>query len=341
MTRDEKQKEAIQKWIAAKCRGSLVWSTGVGKTRAGLIAIKSFISTNKNRNIKVIVPTDHLKVQWIAELSKYNLLNYVSVEIINSAIKKVEVVDLLILDEIHRYLADSFFRIFQVKNPKYILGLSATFTRLDGKHQLLYKYCPPIDVVTTKEAIKNGWLSPYIEYKVLIKPDDIGIYNQFSKDFNNSFSTFNYDFNTAMKCVTNVRYRRYYGKTLGFSAKDIDAISFTWNRALRERKSYIMNHPKKLEITRKILEARPFAKAITFSGTIKQAEQIGGGYIVHSGKTKKKNRLTKEEFSLLTSGVLHSSKSLDEGVDIKGLNLAIILYNSSSKTQKIQRVTLI
>ena len=52
-----------------------------------------------------------------------------------------------------------------------------------------------------------------------------------------------------------------------------------------------MNHPLKIEITKKILDARPKCKAITFSATIKQAEQIGRGYLVHSGKTKKKNRM--------------------------------------------------
>ena len=30
MTRDEKQQEAVKKWIKAGCRGTLQWSTGVG-----------------------------------------------------------------------------------------------------------------------------------------------------------------------------------------------------------------------------------------------------------------------------------------------------------------------
>lgn len=37
-------------------------------------------------------------------------------------------------------------------------------------------------------------------------------------------------------------------------------------------------------------------------------------------------------------GVIHTAKSLDEGADIKGLNLAIILSNTSSQTQKTQRL---
>ena len=137
-------------------------------------------------------------------------------------------------------------------------------------------------------------------------------------------------------CLTNIIFRRGYAKKMGISAKEIDGIIFTWNRALKARKDFVMNHPKKLEITRKILDARPNSKAITFSATIKQAEKIGIGYTVHSGNTKKKNKLTMEEFRDLKYGVINSSKSLIEGADIPGLNLAIILCGNSSQTAKTQ-----
>jgi superfamily II DNA or RNA helicase len=159
-----------------------------------------------------------------------------------------------------------------------------------------------------------------------------------NKNFLSSFSMFNYDFELAMKCVTNIIFRRVYAKTLGITAKEIDAISFTWNTALKERKAYVMNHPKKIEIARKILEARPFSKAITFSATIKQSEEIKIGQVVNSKNTNKKNRINIEEFNRLQTGVLNTAKSLDAGADIKGLNLAIILCNSSSPNQKTQRI---
>lgn len=338
MTRSERQELAVSKWIKAGCRGTCAWATGSGKTRVAIIAIKSFLTKNTGKNIKIIVPTEHLKVQWLLELDKYGLSLQTNVEIINTAVKKEERVDLLILDEAHRYGSDSFIEIFKVKHPKLILGLSATFHRLDGRHRIIEKYCPIIDTVTVKEALKNGWLSSYREYKVIVQVDDFHIYQQASQEFQDMFAIFNFDFNLAMKCVTNIVYRRYYGKTLGIASKDMDAISYTWQRALRKRKEFVMNHPDKIEITRKILEARPFSKAITFSGTIKQAEKIGIGTVVHSGKTKKKNRLTIEEFSSMPTGVINSSKSLNEGVDIPGLNLAVILTNSSSPNEKIQRI---
>lgn len=338
MTRDEKQLEAVKKWIKAGLRGTCAWSTGVGKTRVGLIAIKSFLAKNPNTSISVIVPTENLKLQWIDELSRYNLINYVQVEVINSAIKTTSKLHMVVLDEAHRYASASFINIFKLRKPQAILGLSATFHRLDGRHKLLEKYCPVIDTVPLSEALANGWVSNYREYKVLLYPTDFDTYMQANQDFLDTFAVFNYDFNYAMKCLTDIIERRKYGKYLKISAKEMDAIVFTWNRSLKFRKNYVMNHPLKVKVTRQILNSRPFSKAITFSGTIKQAESIGVGQTIHSGKTKKKNRITLEEFSNMPTGVINTSKALDEGTDVPGLNLAVILTNNSSATTKTQRI---
>ena len=309
------------------------------KTRAALLAIKMFLSKNKNKKIKVIIPTEHLKIQWLQELIKYNLHNDVTLEIINSAVERPEKIDFLILDEIHMMLGERYINIFKVKDPTLILGLSATFERLDNRQELIKHYCPVVDVITLQEAIENDWLSNYREYKINIRPDDIHLYKEINVKFLDSFAIFNYDFNLGMKCVTNIIFRRTYGKQLNLSAKEIDAITFTWNKSLQERKSYVMNHPKKIEITKKIIEARPFSKIITFSNTVKQASQIKIGDIVYSKPgNKKKNELILKNFNNQTSGVLNAVKSMDAGVDISGLNLAIILSNSSSSTQKTQRV---
>jgi superfamily II DNA or RNA helicase len=363
LTRDERQQLGIKKWIENGCRGTLQWCTGVGKTRAAIIAIKSFLKKNQDKKIVVIVPTEYLKIQWFQELNKFGILQNVQVEIINSAIKVVSPVDFIILDEAHRMAADTFYQIFTQRRPKLVLGLSATFNRLDGRHELLNQYCPIVDVLSVQEAIENKWLSPYKEYKVLIEPDDIAEYRQHNANFLNAFAYFNNDFTLAMTCVGGIKHNnrivkpshfvRYeYAQTLctipmhhprykdavkGILA-EVTAMAFTWSRELQARKGYVMNHPKKLELTRRILEARPNKKAITFSATIKQAEKIGGGLVIHSGKTKKKNRITMEEFAPMKLGVIHTAKSLDEGADIPGLDLAIILCNTSSQTQKTQRV---
>ena len=80
---------------------------------------------------------------------------------------------MIILDEVHRYASDVFSLVFKQVGYKYILGLTATFERLDGKEILLQKYAPVIDKITLEDSLLNGWVSPYIEYEVLINVDDI------------------------------------------------------------------------------------------------------------------------------------------------------------------------
>lgn len=338
LNRDDRQKEGIDKWIKSGCRATWVWATGFGKSFGAIKAIKIFLSKNQGKVIIIIVPTEVLKVQWMQILVKFNLFYDVSIEIINSAIKKTSPIDFIILDECHKYASAEYFSIFEKRNPKLILGLSAVYTRLDGRESLLEKYCPVCDTITIQEAIFNKWLSPYKEYKVLIDPPDIEDYKEYNKAFINAFSFFNFDFDIAMKSMTNIVYRRNYGKTMGIPSAEVDAITFTWGRMLKARKYFVMDHPKKIEITQRILDYRPDSKAITFSATIKQAEKIGRGYIVHSGKTKKKNGLTMAQFSQLKTGVINSVKGLNEGVDIPGLNLGILLCNNSSTQEKSQRV---
>ena len=297
-----------------------------------------YLTKNKDKNIVVIVPTENLKIQWLQSLSKNGLYHEVKVEIINSAIKRDDLINLAILDECHRYASDEFYQFFDKRKPERILGLSATFDRLDNKQELLLKYCPPVDYISVQEAIENKWLSPYKEYKVLLEVDDLDEYRKHNADFINAFSFFEFNFDLAMACVTNVRYRRAYAKKMKIPHTEVDGITFTWLRALKARKSFVMEHPKKIEITRKILCARQNKKSLTFSPTIKMAEKIGIGSVIHSKNTKKKNSILLDDFKKVNVGNANTAKSLDEGTDIPGLNLAVILSNSSSKTQKTQRL---
>ena len=110
-----------------------------------------------------------------------------------------------------------------------------------------------------------------------------------------------------------------------------------FSRVMKARKEFIYNHPKKVEIARKIIEERPNAKIITFSNNVKMAEAIGVG-IVYTGKeSKKKGRVNLDDFCLWDSGVINSCKKLDEGADIRGISVAIILGLDSSKTKSVQR----
>jgi molecular chaperone DnaK (HSP70) len=77
-----------------------------------------------------------------------------------------------------------------------------------------------------------------------------------------------------MACATNVVERRKYAKKMGISEKIVMANAMGFMKAMKARKDFVMSHPKKIEIARKILDSRKDRKCITFSATIKDAEKF-------------------------------------------------------------------
>lgn len=348
LSRDERQEEGRVKWIKNKCVGCLEYPTGTGKTRTALKCLKSVVSKYQHLRILVVVPTENLKEQWIPQLDDWGLGLNSEVQIINTVVKRRWKADILVLDECHRYNSDTFKEVFNRVDYKYVLGLTATFERLDEKHAIMMKYCPVVDKITTEEALANGWISDFKEYQVLIDVDDIDVYKQYNKEFTEHFEFFNFDFNLAMSCVgpkgfiNRAKLRdemcpRGTDEQRKQVFKNITYHATAFMRVIQKRKAFINNHPKKIELTRKIIEARPNAKIITFSNNVKMAESIGVGMVYTGKDSKKKSRMTLEEFSLRPTGVINSCAKLNEGADIAGLSVAIVLGRDSSETKSIQR----
>jgi superfamily II DNA or RNA helicase len=75
---------------------------------------------------------------------------FIDVALIQSLVRKGEVSDLvadyghLVVDECHHLSAVSFEAIARAAKAKYVLGLSATVTRKDGHHPIVFMQCGPI-----------------------------------------------------------------------------------------------------------------------------------------------------------------------------------------------------
>ena len=346
--RDIRQHQCIEKWVHNKCKGCIEGCTGFGKTRVALNAISMIHKKYPNLRILVVVPTDLLQRQWRAQLEERMLSEVTDVEVINTVIKYEWNCSILVLDEIHRYAADSFKQLFTKVKYRYILGLTATFSRLDGKHELISKYCPIIDVIPLAEALVKGWVSPYTEYEVIIDVPDIEVYDQYQREFNEHFEFFNWNFNLIMSMtgprgyINQIKYRDELceNKDESYKKNILKAIKnhvAGFMRCLQARKKFINNHPKKLEITRKIIEARYNKKIITFSNNVKMAESIGIGSVYTGRLSKKKGRITIDEFNQQKDGVLNTVAKANEGMDIHGLSVAIILGLDSSQIKATQR----
>ena len=346
LTRDERQQLCIERWKANNGVGSLIASTGYGKSRVATNIITWIQEKHPQLRVIIVAPTTTLQEQWMDNLRAAKcLMDHIQVYVINSVVKNPHDCDLLICDEAHRYPADSFSAVFQVVRYKMILCLTATFERLDGKHYLLQRYAPVVDVVSIEECLANGWISTYKEYAVIIEPDDLEVYQSLTKEFNEHFEFFDYDFKLAMSMLGPNGWKRrnsyaqeicqnsaLYQETL----KSVTIHSVSLMRAIQARKKYIYNHPEKLRIAEEIIAHRPDEKIITFSASVAGAERFSDGFVYTGKDSKKSGRITLEEFSKMPSGCLHTCKLAEEGLNLPDLSVGIMLGVNSSKTKHTQ-----
>ena len=82
--------------------------------------------------------------------------------------------DYIVIDEFHHAVNDQYKKIMDYFKPKYILGLTATPVRMDGRN--IYELCDYIVPyqITLKEAINKGVLVPFHYYGIFDDTVDYG-----------------------------------------------------------------------------------------------------------------------------------------------------------------------
>jgi superfamily II DNA or RNA helicase len=141
--------------------GVIVAPPGFGKTVLAAWAI-----AQRNVNTLVLVHRTTLLEQWRAQLSLFlnisedaigtigsgrnKMKGILDIAMLQSLQRKGEVADLVadygfvIADECHHMSAFTFERIMKEVKAKYVLGLTATPTRKDGHHPIIFMQCGPI-----------------------------------------------------------------------------------------------------------------------------------------------------------------------------------------------------
>ena len=210
-SRSKKQWDCVIKWLENLYKGTIVACTGFGKTRIAMHIIRLLKRNKPERSVVIVVPSHQLKQQWEKGLKKLSLDNNVHVWIVNTLINQSKIeCDLLILDEVHRIPAPTFSKTFKVVSYKFILGLTATLRRSDGKHKVIEKKAPVLERIPLREARKNGWVSNYRHYNLYVEMSEDTKLNYVNKTklFGKAMDKFGRDFNYMKDCTNLKPYKR-------------------------------------------------------------------------------------------------------------------------------------
>jgi superfamily II DNA or RNA helicase len=141
--------------------GVLAATMAFGKT-----VVAAALIAQRGRNALVLVHRRELLIQWMERLRTFIDIDpkdigiigggrrrptgIIDVALIQSLVRKGDVSDLvadyghLVVDECHHLSAASFELVARRAKARYVLGLSATVTRKDGHHPIIFMQCGPI-----------------------------------------------------------------------------------------------------------------------------------------------------------------------------------------------------
>ncbi|MFP4452424.1 MAG: TOTE conflict system archaeo-eukaryotic primase domain-containing protein [Desulfobacterales bacterium] len=174
------------KAMAAHDNGILAAATAFGKT-----VIAAWLIARRGVNTLVLVHRKQLMEQWVNRLAAFlglpeesigrmgggrkKVTGTLDMALIQSLVRKGQVNDLvadyghIVVDECHHLSARSFELVARRAKARFVTGLSATVTRKDGHHPIIFMQCGPVRyrVDARKQADKSQ-----LQHKVIVRPTD-------------------------------------------------------------------------------------------------------------------------------------------------------------------------
>lgn len=177
------KQEKVMKELLKNDVGVLCATTGFGKT-----VVSAKIISELNTNTLVIVNRNNLLEQWKEKLAyffnidkkeigqigagkekpngKLDIASFQSLFKKDNLEELVKNYGLVIVDECHHVAAYSFEKVLKIVRSKYVYGLTATPTRKDGWHKIIYMQCGDIRARVSNRELKN---SKEVEHSVIVK----------------------------------------------------------------------------------------------------------------------------------------------------------------------------
>jgi superfamily II DNA or RNA helicase len=330
------QKEALQRWRAARCRGVL--PTGAGKTFVATLAIGA-----RQRSTLVVVPTLDLLNQWYDVLSAafnvpiglvgggYHELEDLTVTTYDSANLHMNHFGhrfgLVIFDECHHLPSPSYAVSARMCLAPFRLGLSATPERSDGRTS--DDTIGPIVFRKDITELSGEYLAEYetVRLEVPLSPEERECYERDRATY------------IGFLRAHALRMPDGWGRFLMLSSQsDSGRRAFT---AYRRQRAIALAAPGKIAVLARLLHAHRGDRTIVFTEDNATVYAISRRFllpvITHQTKVKERSRIL-AEFNEGKLTAVVTSKVLNEGVNVPEANVAVVLSGSGSVREHVQRL---
>jgi len=336
------QEKALERWLIDK-RGCIVLPTGSGKTHVAMAAINELSAPTL-----IVVPTLALVEQWkdklrrifdeknVGEFSgKEKELKPLTVATYDSAYVNAEKLGnrfmFLVFDEVHHLPAESYVQIAQMSAALFRLGLTATFERDDGRHEILKEVVGGKVFELLPDHLAGKHLASYTIKRIFVPltEEEKEEYEKRKKIFKGYLRA---------KGIT-LRRAEDFNKIV--MASGYDERAYEALRAWEEARKIAFNSKNKIRKLREILDRHRKDKIIIFTRHNELVYRISKVFLIpaithRTGRDERDEIL--EGFKTGRFRAIVSSQVLDEGIDVPDANVGVIMSGSGSAREYIQRL---
>ncbi len=346
------QQEGVERWLAAEGRGTVVLPTGAGKTLVALMAVD-----RTGAGACVVAPTRALLGQWFGQLADAfgaervgafygdeKEVRPITVTTYHSAFRLLERegtrFDLLVLDEVH-HLADvaeggdrQWHDFLRVAPAGRRLGLTATYP--DGADEALTELVGPVVYRRHIGEMTDRELADFVmeRHFVSLTPDEEARYRGCDTLYREFLEERRYEERTP---DSDGQWKLFMSETRR-SPEARRAF-----RAFRERERIVALSAEKLRKAAHLLRLHPAEQALLFCGSREAAEQVSRHFAVPMIEAGTPASVRQEILAGMADGTIRAVASvrvLDEGWDVPGVKLGIVLGDSTrgGRRQHLQRL---
>ncbi|ELY63886.1 DEAD/DEAH box helicase family protein [Natrinema versiforme] len=322
--------------------GVLELPTGSGKTVIALAAIERLSVPTL-----VVVPTIDLLEQWVGELEREfgtpigrfgggeQRLEPITVSTYDSAYLKADSVGdrfgCVVFDEVHHLGGEGYREIARLLAAPARLGLTATFERPDGAHEVIKEIVGPLVHRIDVDELAGDHLANYDvkRLEVSLTPDEREEYERAQGIFTDYLAKSNIEMRSGSD----------YQELVKRSGNDPEAREALLAR--QRAREIMLGSENKLATLAAILDDHRGERTIVFTAHNDLAYGVSERFLLptithQTGAAERREIL--ERFREGTYTRIATSNVLDEGVDVPDANVAVVLSGSGSEREFTQRL---